>query len=76
MKKTAKRVLNKVLNGPDPDKDIDRMYIPDEYIRVLGDDLKKNMINYIMRHVSMEHPMYSRGVGDTIHLIKRYIVEE
>lgn len=39
--------IREVFDGPDPDGDIERMYIPDEYVRVFAELIVRECSRYI-----------------------------
>ena len=44
----SRSAIGRVLNGPDPDRDIDRMYIPDAYVEAFAKMIRQECCNAIM----------------------------
>jgi hypothetical protein len=42
--------LSNTLNGPDPDSDIDKMYIPDQYNRALYQTIIHDLMQHLAAH--------------------------
>lgn len=77
IRELAQTAMSRMFNGSDPDGDIDRMYIPDEFVRVYTELLKEAIFNKVKDELvddadiegepSIEDRCYLRGCnGGTI----------
>jgi hypothetical protein len=49
-------VLSKTLNGPDPDKDIDKLYVPNRYLENLVSELVRDAADLLADYPRVDAP--------------------
>lgn len=56
------KALRLVMNGNDPDRDVDRMYIPHEYTKTLAELIVRECAEVLDKNITPpNHPMNSVG---------------
>ena len=64
--------LSKVLNGPDPDKDMDNIYIPNAYLEVLVSCLIRDAVEELAPYFKDAEAILFKRYSISKSPIKRY----